>query len=147
MNPKELHIRPFQIEDYDALVSMWERAGLPFKPRGRDNRENLEKELQKGIAEFLLAEMKGKVIGSVLGTHDGRKGWINRLAVDPEYRRNGIAKMLLNAVEKKLEEQGIGIISCLVETWNTESMAFFKKMDYIKHMDIVYYSKRLFNDV
>lgn len=135
-------IRYFKMDDYDSLIELWESAGLPYKPNGRDSRENIESELKKGIAIFLVAETDNKIIGSVFGTHDGRKGWINRAAVHPQYRQKGIAKKLVSEVEKKLDELGLDIVACLIEDWNDRSMKVFEKLGYIKHSDVIYFSKR-----
>lgn len=58
----------------------------------------------------------------------------------------GLAKLLKN-VENRLYEMGIGIIACLVEEWNTGSMQFFEKMEYSRHHDIIYFTKRKYPDV
>ena len=143
----DIKIRNFKIEDYNSVIKLWESAGLPFKPKGRDSKVKIEEELKKGIAIFLLAETDNKIIGSVIGTHDGRKGWINRVAVDPEYQKSGIARKLVLEVEKKLDELGIDIIACLIEDWNDRSMKVFEKLGYIKHEDVFYFSKRKNKDI
>ena len=135
-------VRKFNIDDYDALIDLWKAAQLPYKPNGRDSKKKIESELKKGVAIFLVAEKGKKIIGSVFGTHDGRKGWINRVAVNPQYQRNGIAKKLVSEVERKFDEMGIDIVACLIEDWNDRSMKVFEKLGYIKHNDVIYYSKR-----
>ena len=135
-------IREFSIKDYDALITLWNDAQLTFKPKGRDRRDKIEYELKQGRNIFLVAEINGKLVGSVFGTHDGRKGWINRLAVSPEFQRQDIAKKLIAKVEDRFSELGIDIIACLVEDWNTKSLQVFEKLGYKKHSDIVYFSKR-----
>jgi N-acetylglutamate synthase len=144
---KELKIRKLRIDDYDALIAMWQRCGLPYKPKGRDAREKISRELTRETAIFLAAEMDGQLVGSILGTHDGRKGWINRLAVDPEFQHQGIAQRLLADAENQMYQLGIEIIACLIEDYNHTSMAFFQKSDYIRHNDIFYFTKRKHPDV
>lgn len=143
----DIIIRQLRIEDYDALIVLWNDAQLPYKAKGRDKRDNIERELKNPTAIFLVAEKDNKLIGSIFGSHDGRKGWINRLAVAPVYRKQGIAAKLLKNVENRLYEMGIGIIACLVEEWNTGSMQFFEKMEYKRHHDIIYFTKRKYPDV
>jgi len=77
----------------------------------------------------------------VLGTHDGRKGWINRLAVAKEFRRQNIALKLVTAVENKRDEPGIDIIACLIEPEHTVSRIFFSKLGYTK-APVEYFSKK-----
>lgn len=142
MNPAEVFIRPFVIEDYYAMISVWQAAGLPFKPNGRDTRENIAREIKSDTAVFLVAESEGRLIGVVMGTHDGRKGWINRLAVIPECRRQGVARMLVERAEEEIYKKGIEIVACLIEDYNTTSMEFFQEAGYHKHTDAFYFSKR-----
>ena len=143
----EVLIRELREEDYDALVALWRDAGLLFKPRGRDTREAVARQLQKPTAAYLVAEIGGEVVGAVLGTHDGRKGWINRLAVAPEYRRRGLAARLVAEAERRLAAQGVEIFACLVEDWNQDSRAAFEKLGYKPFQRITYLTKRSRGDV
>jgi ribosomal protein S18 acetylase RimI-like enzyme len=137
-------IREFLIEDYDRVMELWAEGGLPLKPRGRDSRENIAKQLRQPNVLFLVAEEgEGRrVIGTVLATHDGRKGWINRLAVDAALRKRGIGARLVSEAERRLEELGMDILACLIEDDNTVSMAVFEKLGYKKHPEIIYFAKR-----
>ncbi len=137
-----MEIRDLGPEDYDALAALWEEVGLPYRFHGRDGRERIAREIEGDCSIFLAAEEEGRLIGAVLGTHDGRKGWVNRLAVLPEHRGRGIGSALIADVERKLLEKGIEIVTCLIEDWNENSMAFFERIGYVPHRDIVYYSKR-----
>ena len=146
-NNPEIRIREFCMVDYEAVISLWRNAKLPHKPAGRDRKDKVEKEILRENAIFLVAELKGEIIGSIFGTHDGRKGWVNRLAVAPKLRNLGIARKLVAAVEDKLSKLGIDIICCLIEDWNTESLEIFKRLGYHQHSDIIYFSKRKHKDV
>ena len=130
------------MEDYDALMTLWDDAQLPYRPKGRDRRDKIEHQLKQGNTVFLVAEIDGRLVGSILGTNDGRKGWINRLAVTPEFRRQDIAGRLVAEVESKLSQLGIEIVACLIEEQNTTSMQVFERLGYEKATDIVYLSKR-----
>lgn len=145
-SPKVL-IREFRLDDYDALIALWNDAQLPHRPKGRDRLDKIEREVDRGNAVYLVAELDGKLVGSVLGTHDGRKGWINRLAVSPEFRQQGIARMLVNEVENRLYELGIETIACLIEDQNKISMQMFEKLGYKRESNIVYFTKRGSSDV
>jgi ribosomal protein S18 acetylase RimI-like enzyme len=135
-------IRVFRIEDYDAILPLWKESKLPCKPRGRDSRANLQKQLGQTMVRFFVAEREGKVIGTVLASHDGRKGWINRLAVAKEILRRGVAKRLMQEAETWLGQEGIDIIACLVEDDNEPSIRFFLETGYTRYADIIYFSKR-----
>ena len=139
---KEIIIRDFSIRDYEELIEMWVESGLSFKPEGRDSREKIGKELEGGAGSLLIAEMGGKIAGSVLVTHDGRKGWINRLAVLPELRGKGIGGKLASEAQKKLDEAGIEITASLIEEDNTDSILFFRKLGFKRHDGIIYFTRR-----
>ena len=82
----DVKIVPYKTGNYLTLIDIWETAGLPYKPLGRDSEEKIEVELKRGVGKFLFAVIGNVYAGVVLVTHDGRKGWINRVAVLPEYR-------------------------------------------------------------
>lgn len=144
---KNLIIREYSIEDYDSLIKLWNLSELPYKPKGRDSKENITKEIKQKRSFFLLLELEEELIGSILATHDGRKGWINRLAILPEYRESGFATKLIKEAEKKLINAGIGIIACLIEDWNISSMKLFKKSGYKSHREVIYFTKRINEDI
>jgi ribosomal protein S18 acetylase RimI-like enzyme len=143
-----MKIRTLTIRDYDAMVQLWTRAGLPFKPKGRDSRQMIEKQIEAFPGLFIGAFHHGKLAGLVIGSDDVRmKGWINRLAVDPRYRRQGIAQKLVEKVEEALERRGAAIFGALIDTPNEESLRLFEKIGYSTHPDILYVSKRRSEDV
>ncbi|MCK5585614.1 GNAT family N-acetyltransferase [Candidatus Bipolaricaulota bacterium] len=141
-----MHIRELTLEDYDALVEIWTQAGLSYRPFGRDGKEYLQSEIGRDTAVFLGAEVDGVLVGVVLGTHDGRKGWINRLAVLPDHRKRGIGKALVMETEQRLNKLGIKIVTCLIESGNDSSEGFFESLGYIRHPEITYFSKRQSSD-
>ena len=87
-----ISIRPFRPSDYDRVMELWTEGALPLKPKGRDSRESIARQLALPNVRFLVAEdgEGGRVVGTVMATHDGRKGWINRVAVDADLRRRGL---------------------------------------------------------
>ena len=130
------------LDDYDAVTRLWTDAGLPYHPLGRDRPEKMRVEMERGTAVFLVAEAGGEVVGVVLGTHDGRRGWINRLAVAPAYQRRGIAGRLVREVESRVDALGIEIVAALVDSENEASLEFFRAIDYVHGTEIEYVSKR-----
>jgi GNAT superfamily N-acetyltransferase len=140
-------IVPYKTGDYPRLIHIWEAACLPYKPHGRDSEKSIESELKRGIGKFLFALVEDVYAGVVLVTHDGRKGWINRVAVLPEYRKNGIAKLLVDAAEKWLDEQDIGIYACQIEDYNKDSLEVFKKFGYIPFEGMHYLTKRKYPEI
>jgi len=137
----EIRIRPFRMSDYDRVIELWREAELPYRPQGRDSRERIEEETKRGRSIFLVAEVGGIIVGTILATHDGRKGWLNRLAVAEEFRRCGLARRLVTEAERRLGAMGLDIIAGLIEADNGVSMTVFERMGY-ERSDVVYFSKR-----
>jgi ribosomal protein S18 acetylase RimI-like enzyme len=101
------------------------------------------RQLASGVQTILGLEVDGQLIGSVVVTHDSRKGWINRLVVDPDHRRRGHATHLIAAAEETLREQGMRVIAILIESGNDASLALFQKAGYVEiDPPIHYLSKR-----
>ncbi|MDY7077658.1 MAG: GNAT family N-acetyltransferase [Chloroflexota bacterium] len=145
----KVRIRRLGLDDYERLLTLWQRAGLhSLKPQGRDSRASLAQQLASGIQTILGLEVNGQLVGAVVATHDSRKGWINRLAVDPDHRRRGYAAWLVSEAEKVLREQGMRVIATLVENDNPSSLALFHKAGYVEIDSGIYYlTKRDSDDV
>jgi ribosomal protein S18 acetylase RimI-like enzyme len=137
-------IRELELDDYDRLMALWQRAGLHYlKPQGRDSREAVARQLASGVQTILGLEVERELVGAVTVTHDSRKGWINRLAVEPACRRRGYGARLIAAAEEVLRDQGIRVIAALVESDNLGSLTLFRKMGYVDAgRGIHYLSKR-----
>jgi ribosomal protein S18 acetylase RimI-like enzyme len=134
-------------EDYAAVVELWEQTDLPIRPVGRDSREQFARQLEGGTQTVLGVRDGDRLIGVVVTTHDGRKGWINRLAVHPDYRRRGIGQRLLTEAEGILHEQGMQIIAALIEDENKPSLALFERAGYSDYPTLHYVTKRDNRDV
>ena len=142
-----MEIRTLSIADYEDMIELWSRAKLPFKPKGRDSKKAISKEIESQ-PDFSLGTFEdGHLIGTAIISCDVRKGWINRLAVDVAYRNRGIAKALIRESERILRKNGIHLFCALIETPNIVSQELFEKSGYAKHRDIVYFSKRDNDDV
>jgi len=142
MTAADVHFRQMRAEDISAVLALWEQAGLDNRPTGRDAPEALTEQLGVMGRHFWLAELDGRIVGAVLGTHDSRKGWINRLAVHPEFRRRGLAAVLVGRAEKSLAEDGIEIFAALVDSGNESSCRVFESTGY-KEYPVHYFRKPL----
>ena len=135
-------LRYLTIDDHAAILALWQCAGLhSIRPEGRDSRAEFEKQLAGGQIAIGLEE-DGQLIGVAIVTNDTRKGWINRLAIDPAYRRQGYGEQLVQAAEEALHEAGLHLMAAFIEEGNDASLALFEKLGYATHQHLYYLSKR-----
>jgi ribosomal protein S18 acetylase RimI-like enzyme len=137
-----MKIRSLSIDEYEDIINLWKRAKLPFKPCGRDSKEAISKEMTANPDFFQGAFEHRRLIGVVILSCDMRKGWINRLAIDPDYRSQGIAKALIAESERIFRTRGIRLFCALIEVSNVPSKELFKECGYTEGQEIAYFSKR-----
>lgn len=146
-------VRILTADDYDAVRALWEAAGLHIRPVGRDSREEFAAQLASGCQVAIGLEAgpedgAGQLVGVALATTDSRRGWINRLAVHPDYRRRGLGLRLIRECERVLrDERGLHVLAAHVEAWNEASIALFEKAGYSRFEGVIYFTKRDREDV
>lgn len=139
---------PIGPNDYDRLRALWDAAGLPYKPNGRDSQAAFRQQLDGGQQTVIgIEDGQKRLVAAVMVTHDGRKGWINRLAVHPDARRQGLGSQLIAAAEDALQAQGIGVYAALIESENEASLATFEANGYQDWPSLHYVSKRVSKDI
>ena len=143
----KITIRNASQQDVNTILRIWQDAELTHKPKGRDTKENLFSQLGLPYICVFIASILDKDVATIMVTHDGRKGWLNRLAVLKEFRNKGIAMQLIIYSEKWLASQGLEIYATLIDDPNNPSMNLFEKAGYTKHDDIVYFTKKLHPEV
>lgn len=126
-----LQIRQFEWPDYDAVVAVWAAAGRDLVLRAE-----LEAKLVRDPQLFLVAETD-QVVGVVLGTYDGRRGWILRLAVNPTHRRLGVASRLIGELEHRFTALGCPRVNLLVLPDNEAGLRFWQAHDYLPMPDVL----------
>lgn len=119
-------IRPCRPDECSTILKLWWDAGST--PSVSDSIDALEQTLQSDGELLLIAEYQGRIIGTAMGGWDGWRGNIYRLAVLPEYRRQGIGRQLVREVEEKLASKGARKISILVEKSEDAAIAFWNSM-------------------
>jgi len=152
MNDIKIIIRNVTIGDYDRILELWnstEQSKRALNPVD-DSREGIERYLRRNPATCFLAcpeEDPRQVIGVILTGHDGRRAIIPHLCVHPEYRRHGIAGMLLGKAEEALRAEGITKIFGLVFKDNEAANAFLENQGYTLRTNLNYRNKSLNRDV
>lgn len=102
-----------------------------------DTPAEIEKKLARDPDLFLVAECEDKIVGSVLGGYDGRRGMVYHLAVDRSFRNRGIGSRLMEEVELRLRAKGCLKSYLLVAEENHEVDAFYQRLGW-QHMQTVH---------
>ncbi|MFI7594302.1 GNAT family N-acetyltransferase [Micromonospora sp. NPDC049359] len=100
-------------------------------------RAELTAKLARDPELFLVAEVDRAVAGVVLGTYDGRRGMILRLAVDPACRRRGIATTLVVELEERFAALGCPRVNLLVLPQDTAALRFWQALGYLPQPDVL----------
>lgn len=114
--------------DGPALVALWQQAGLRFA--AEQVPRELAALLRRDHGLVLVAEDEEGLAAAVLGTYDGRRGWVNRLATRPGRRGQGLAAALLASLEARLAGLGCHKINLLIEPDNRGVVPFYERLGY-----------------
>ena len=140
----EISIRTYSHpDDFSAVRNLWENAGPGIQLRKSDELEEIEKKARHDPDLFLLAESKGKLVGTVIGGFDGRRGLIYHLAVEASFRETGIGHLLMQAVEGKLKSKGCIRCYLLVTRDNEHAMKFYENQGWSRMDNVHVYGKEL----
>ena len=120
-------IRPCRSNECATILNLWREVEVT--PGINDDIEELRRLVQENGDLFLVAEDDSRLVGIVIAGWDGWRGNIYRLAVLPEYRRQGIGKALIQEVERRLLARGTRKISILVEHEDTLAMSFWDSLN------------------
>jgi ribosomal protein S18 acetylase RimI-like enzyme len=138
-----MQIRPFQPEDEEAVVSLWQRCDL-VRP-WNDPRKDIRRKLGVRPDWFLVAVLNGRIVACVMAGYEGHRGWLNYLAVDPELQRHGLARTIVTEAERLLRVAGCPKINLQIRTSNHGVTEFYRRLGYSTD-DVVSMGKRLEHD-
>ncbi len=142
-------LRPAIAADLPALRALWERCGL--HPSRSDTDARLGSLIAFAGGLFLVverdgavvgAERDGAIVGSVMASWDGRRGWINRLAVDPSARGSGLGDRLMTEAESRLAAIGCDKVNLLIEPDNAAVERYYQRLGYARD-DLIFMEKWL----
>ena len=113
------------IEDYDPVVELWRKTdGIVLSDT--DEKQSMNRFLSRNPGLSLVAEGNDEVIGVVLCSHDGRRGYLHHLAVDSRYRRMGLGSKLVQECLLLLDREGITKCNIFILEHNESGIAFWK---------------------
>ncbi len=134
-------VRAATAADTDAIVALWRRVGmLEYTPQPRRDLAGAQRCHPDLV---LVAELSGQVAGVLLATFDGRRGWLQRLAVDPPARRRGLGRLLVTEAERRLAAHGAPKVNLVVTARNHGAIAFWDAMGYEPDSPLTLRYKRL----
>ena len=132
-----MQLRVFEFErDYKAVLALWQSAGPGIHVSPSDSPAELASKLKRDPDLFLVAEADGRLIGTVLGGFDGRRGIVYHLAVDAGWRGQGIGSALMDEVEARLVARGCRKAYLLVAPENSDVTRFYERRGW-EIMDVV----------
>jgi ribosomal protein S18 acetylase RimI-like enzyme len=139
-----IQIREFRFPaDYKSVYELWKSIEKGVHVGRSDTPVEIEKKIARDPELFLVAEVDGAIIGSVIGGYDGRRGLIYHLAVAASFRGRGIGSCLMDEVESRLRSKGCLKCYLLVVEGNVEAEQYYQQRGW-QHMDTVrLYGKEL----
>lgn len=126
--------------DTEALAGLWTRTGLT-RP-WNDPHADIALARRGPHSTILVARSGGAIVGSAMVGHDGHRGWVYYLAVEPELQGRGLGRTLLRAVEDWLRARAIPKLMLLVRPDNEKVRGFYQAEGYQEEPRIVF-SRRL----
>lgn len=127
----DIHYDELTSADYEDVLALWQRTpGIGLHLDEADSRDGIAYYLRRNPGLSLVARDGGRVVGAVLCGHDGRRGFLNHLAVDVDYRGQGIGKAIVQRSLEALYAAGIAKCTILVYTDNADGQAFWTRQDW-----------------
>lgn len=135
-------LRQFTMDDYDAVFTFWQSIEEGLGLGRSDTQEEIAKKCQRDPDLFLIAEEREKVIGTVMGGFDGRRGMVYHLAVAASCRRQGVGTQLMDELEARLRAKGCRKAYLLVVPENDEAPPFYQNRGW-QVMNMILFGKEL----
>lgn len=138
-----MKIRPFHEADRAGVIALWQACGLtrPWNDPSRD----IDRKLTVQPELFLVGQIDGRLIATVMAGFEGHRGWMNYLAVDPAHRSQGHGRALLETIEQALLARGCPKLNLQVRADNAAVIAFYGAAGYVAD-PVVSLGKRLIAD-
>lgn len=132
-------VRCMTIEDYEQVYALWRNIkGFAIRSKD-DSKTGVERFLKRNPDTSVVAVRDKKVVGAILCGHDGRRGCLYHVCVDPGYRKQGIGSAMVEYVMKALKEADISSVSLIAFAENDLGNAFWQKIGWTRRNDLNYY--------
>ena len=132
-------IRTMTMEDYDEVHALW-MSIKGFGIRSIDDaREGVERFLSRNPSTSVVAVEDGRIVGSILCGHDGRRGCFYHVCVHRDYRQRGIGKAMAVAAMEALRREKINKVSLIAFKSTEVGNSFWKGVGWTFREDLNYY--------
>ena len=132
-------IRAMSIEDYDEVYHLWKKIrGFGIRSVD-DSREGIARFLRRNPTTSVVAVEDGRIVGSILCGHDGRRGCFYHVCVEEAYRRHGIGKAMVVRAMEALKAEEINKVCLIAFTQNDIGNAFWNRIGWTRRLDLNYY--------
>jgi ribosomal protein S18 acetylase RimI-like enzyme len=138
-----MQIGTFSEQDEEEVIALWGRCEL-LRP-WNDPRRDIARKLLVQRELFLVGKIDGKIVGTVMAGYEGHRGWVNYLAVDPAFRKQGLGRILMDQAETRLVGIGCPKVNLQIRTENEDAMAFYERLGF-ERSPVVSMGKRLQQD-
>lgn len=139
----DMIIRLMTIDDYEKVYELWMScAGMGLNNLD-DSKEGIERFLKRNPDTCFVADVENVITGVIIVGNDGRRGYIYHTAVNPQYRKQGIAKSLVETAMSALQKIGISKVALVVFERNEIGNEFWEKMGFTVRDDLIYRNKAL----
>lgn len=138
-----MDFRIMKCEDYSQVYDLWMACTGMGLNNLDDSPEGIARFLQRNPDTCFVAAESNKIIGVILVGSDGRRGYIYHTAVHPDYRRKGIAQMLVEKSLNALDEIGIHKVALVVFKRNENGNKFWEKLGFTVREDLIYRNKTI----
>jgi len=130
-------------EDYEDVFTLWKKIkGFAIRSMD-DSKDGVTRFLTRNPNTSVVKVLDGRIVGSILCGHDGRRGCFYHVCVDPDYRMRGIGKEMVGFALEALAQEGIGKVNLIAFTDNITGNAFWKELGWTKREDLNYYDYTL----
>ena len=131
-------IRVMTIDDYDAVYALWDSLPGIGLHEYEDSLEGMTYYLRRNPDSCFVAEEDGEIIGAVLCGNDGRRGYVNHLAVAQEHRGRGLGRALVDACRAAMRKEGIQRCSFVAYRSNQAGNAFWDAVGSVRRDEMLY---------
>ena len=134
-----MFIRQIESGDVEAVLALWAEAGMTSHAQLGDSRQETTEKMTRDSDLFLVGEANKRIVATVMGTYDGHRGRIKRLAVKSDCRRSGLGHQIVSELESRFAERGIFRVRLEVWAENKSAQTFWENLGYQLQSDIRYY--------